>query len=95
MIGRAVTYKMKPGSLPEIQSIIETAKGKLARVPGIVVSCSMWNEDGSAFTFSLWENDAAAEAALPALKEIWDGVGPHLASPPEVRVFSHAAKLAG
>lgn len=95
MIGRAVTYKMKPGSLSEIQSLIEVARAKMAKVPGVVVSCSMWNDDGSAYTFSLWESNSAAEAAGPALKDIWDGVGPHLASPPEVRVFSHAAKLAG
>lgn len=95
MIGRATTYKMKPGSLPEIQSLIEMARAKMAKVPGVIVSCSMWNDDGSAHTFSLWESAAAAEAAGPALKDIWDGVGPHLASPPDVRIFNHAAKLAG
>ena len=95
MIGRAVTYKMKPQSMSEIQSLIEMARAKMAKVPGVVVSCSMWNDDGSAYTFSLWESSAAAEAAGPALKVIWDGVGPHLAAPPEVQVFNHAAKLAG
>ena len=95
MLGRAVTYKMKPGSLPKIEALIDTAKAKMAKVPGVVVSCSMWNDDGSAYTFSLWESTAAAEAAGPALKDIWDEVGPHLASPPDVRVFSYAAKLAG
>ncbi len=95
MIGRAVTYKMKQGSLSAVQSIVEDARAKMAKVPGVVVSCSMWNDDGSACTFSLWESTKAAEAAGPALKVIWDGVGPHLATPPQVQVFSHAAKLAG
>lgn len=95
MIGRAVTYKMKPGSLPEIQSIIDAARAKMAKVPGVVVSCSMWNDDGSAYTFSLWESAAAAEAAQPALKDIWEVVFPHLDAPPQVQTFSHAAKMAG
>ena len=67
----------------------------MAKVAGVVVSCSMWNEDGTAFTFSLWESAAAAEAALPALKAIWDPVGPYLASSPEVQGFSSATKLVG
>lgn len=95
MIGRAVTYRIKPGSLLEIQSIIETARAKMAKIPGVVVSCSMWNDDGSAYTFSLWESSAAAEAAQPALKTIWDGVGPHLASSPQVQTFGNAVRLAG
>jgi hypothetical protein len=95
MYGRVVRYKLKPEKLAEIDSVIESSRAKLAKVAGVVVSCSMWNEDGTAFTFSLWDSAAAAEAALPALKDIWDPVGPYLASPPEVQGFTNAIKLAG
>lgn len=95
MYGRAIKYKMKKEKLADIDALTAHARAKMSKIPGVITSCSMWNSDGTAYTFSLWESAAAAEAAAPKLKEIWSEVEPYLASTPEVQAFNNAVRLAG
>lgn len=61
---------------------------KLAAIPGLVRSQVGWNDDGAGVTTTVYESAEAADAAQSTIMEIWGGLMPILAGPPETQVFA-------
>ena len=95
MIARVTTFQAKPDRIPEVEAALDGIRAQLGSVPGLLTSYSVWDESGSGVTFTVYEDAAAAEAALPAIQSVWAGLADHMAAAPEARAFTTVEKLVG
>ena len=94
MYARVSRYQMKPDAFEEAQRMVEEIKPQIAALPGL----RDWKNvgrasDGSGVVFAIYDDEAAAEAALEAAAEIWAQFTDHLAHPPETEGYEMVVDL--
>lgn len=84
MYARVSRYRMKPEAFDEAQAMIERVRPQVAALPGLLDFKNVGRaSDGTGVVFAIYADQAAAEAAQSAAKEIWAQFADHLAAPPE------------
>ena len=82
---RTTTFQMN--DVDAAVAAIPGSSQKLATIPGLIRSQVGWNADGSGTTTTVYDSAESADAAQAVIMEIWGGLMPLLAGPPETKVF--------
>ncbi len=95
MFARVTAYRMNPDSEDEVVAMLDDIRAEVAKIAGVISTYSMWNEDGTGLTVSIYESESAADAAVAAIQQVWAGLAAHLIAPPEATAYSRVEKIAG
>ena len=88
LYARVSRYRMKPESFDEALRMVDAMKPQIKAIPGIQDWLNMGRTaDGEGVVIALYENEAAAEAALPRAREIWAQFADHLMAEPETEGY--------
>lgn len=88
MYARVSRYQMKSGSFEEAQRMVETMTPQIKAIPGIRDWLNVGRaEDGKGVVIALFDNKAAADAALTSAEQIWAQFSDHLVAEPEVEAY--------
>ena len=94
MYARVSTYQMKVETFGEAQAMIEEIKPQIAALPGLRDFKNVGRgSDGTGVVFAIYDDQAAAEAAAVAAKEIWAKFADHLVGPPETEGYDMVIDL--
>jgi hypothetical protein len=80
---RITTYRAKVGRLEEAQAKLGTMIPEIMSIPGIVHWISAGNPDGACVVVAIYENKAAADAAIPRAQELFGRFAEYYDSPPQ------------
>ena len=88
---------MDPAREDEAIAKLDDIRAQVAGIDGIVCTYSMWNDDGGGLTVSIYESEAAADAATAtaAVQQVWGSLADLITAPPEVTGYSRVEKIAG
>ncbi len=81
MYARLTTFKAK--NLEEVLKQKDNMMAQTRQIPGLVRSQGGWDEDGNGAFMAVYDDEAAAEGAIPHLQAIWGTVIAHLEAPPQ------------
>ncbi len=95
MYARVTSYRMDPAREDEAIAKLDDIRAQVAGIDGIVCTYSMWNDDGGGLTVSIYESEAAADAATAAVQQVWGSLADLITAPPEVTGYSRVEKIAG
>ena len=95
MFARVTAYRMNPDSEDEVVAMLDDIRAQTAKLGGLISSYTMWNDDGTGQTIAIYENEAAADAAVPVVQQMWGGLADHLLAAPEMTTYSKVEKIAG
>ena len=71
MYARITPYKMKSGSKEEAVVLLETVKGDILNLPGMVQFINVMNDDGSGYIVSLSSNAETSPDTQAKIQAIW------------------------
>ena len=94
MYARITKFQSDPAKLEEMVSRIPAIREQIAAIDG-EANWAMWNEDGTGMAMAIYEDEAAANAAMEQIQQVWGGLADLLTAPPEVLSFSNATKMRG
>ena len=92
MYARITTFSTVPERYEDAKALAEELKPEIMALPGIKFWFDLANEDGSGAVVAIYDSKESAEAALPAVREIFGKFSEHLASEPQPHgydVFVH------
>ncbi len=88
MYARVSRYRMKSDSFDEAWQMVEAMRPQIKALPGLRDWLNLGRaEDGTGVVIALYDDRAAAEAALPSALEIWARFSDHLADDPETEGY--------
>jgi quinol monooxygenase YgiN len=93
MYARVTSFRGKPDTLDEMEAMLDANTAKIQNISGMISSYVVWNDDGTGLVATIYESEAAANSAVPAVQEIWGGMANFLAGPPEVAAFQKVHKM--
>ena len=93
MYSRVSSFQINPSHVAVVEARMSDIRASVSAIPGIVSVYTAWRADGHAVTMSVYQDQAAADAAAPQIKEIWSGLADLLTGPPQVEAFDNAARL--
>lgn len=94
MYARVSTYKMKLETFDEAQAMIEGIGPQVAALPGLRDFKNVGRgSDGTGVVVAIYDDQAAAEAATAAAKEIWAKFTDYLVGPPEIEGYDMVIDL--
>jgi hypothetical protein len=71
MYARITPYKMKSGSKDEAVVLLDTVKGDILKLPGMVQFINVMNDDGSGYIVSLSSNADTPPETQVKIQAIW------------------------
>ncbi len=95
MFARVTAFRMNPDSEDEVVAMLDDIRAQVAKIDGVILSYTMWNDDGTGQTIAIYENETAADAALSMVQQVWAGLASHLLAAPEMTSYSKVEKIAG
>ncbi len=93
MYARVTTYRFDPARHDEMVAKIDGIKAQVAEISGVVHIYTAWRLDGNGVTTSIYENQAAADAATEQVRAIWGGLADLLAGPPNIESYDNVARM--
>ena len=95
MYGRITTFRVKPGKVAEMEARASEVAPQTAKIPGLLVSHTLWRENGEGAVVGLWESKAACDAGAAKVTEIWGGLADLLDGAPNVGSYENVIRLKG
>lgn len=83
MYARVTRYKFNAEGVSKITEINNEIEPQIMKIPGAKHWSSLMGEDGQAMVVVVYENEAAATAAIDTVKGLWGSVMQYLDGPPE------------
>ena len=93
MYTRVTTYQADPARLNELTAKLPQIKAKLGKMDGLVDWYASWRADGHGVIFSVFEDQASADASLSQVRELWAGLAGLLKAPPRAEGFENVETL--
>ena len=78
MFARTTAYRMNPDSEDKVLAMLDDIRTEIAKLDGLILTYTMWNDDGTGQTVAIYESEAAANAATPVIQQVWGGLANHL-----------------
>ena len=94
MFARVTQFKMKPGSKDAATALMNTLKGQIMGLPGMIHFINVMNEDGSGYVISVVESEETSNANAEKVQALWAAFAEHLEGPPSPQGFDVIANWA-
>jgi quinol monooxygenase YgiN len=90
MFIRVTQWEISPENTEAAKAVVtEKVLPRAKQIPGLIEFIDALDDDGKGLAIAVYEDKAAAEAAVPTVKEIWAEVADMLTSGPEVKAYEN------
>lgn len=87
MFARITHYKMKPESRDAATKVLESLRGQIMSMPGMVHFLNVMNADGSGYVVSVVESQESSDANAQRVAALWSSFSTFLEGPPKAEGF--------
>jgi hypothetical protein len=93
MYTRVTTFQADPARLSELTAKLPDIKDQVSEMDGLVDWYIVWRGDGHGLVFTVFQDNASAEASLAEVRGIWNDIMGLLKMPPKVENFDSLVTL--